>query len=72
MTELAYKSENDLFFEGENFDEKMDWYDDLDPNKPEDALKLRAGQKFSYLVTMWFLNRISSWEDFYEVDSEKS
>jgi len=72
MTELAYKGENDLFFEGENFDEKMDWYDSLDPNKPEDAVKLRAGQKFSYLVTMWFLNRISSWEDFYEVDSEKS
>lgn len=69
MTELAYKNENEKFFQGNSFDEQMDWYDTLNDKNPEDEIKLKAGQKFSYLITMWFLNRINSWEEFYKVDS---
>jgi hypothetical protein len=72
MTELAYKNEKEPFFSGETFDEKMDWYDNLNDSVKEDAIKLKAGQRFSYLITMWFLNRINSWEDFAAIDSDSS
>lgn len=68
MTELAYKNENEKFFQGNTFEEQMDWYDTLNDKNPDDEIKLKAGQKFSYLITMWFLNRINSWEEFYKID----
>lgn len=72
MTELAYKNEKDPFFQGDTFDAKMDWYDSLNDSDPEDSIKLKAGQRFSYLITMWFLNRINSWEDFASIDSSEN
>lgn len=68
LSQLSFASENEPFFVGKTFDEKMDWYDSLDPDNEEDAFKLRVGQRFNYFVTMWALNRVSSWLDFKDVD----
>lgn len=70
LSELAYKNENESFFKGNTFEEKMDWYDGLSPENNTDAIMLRAGKKFSYLITIWFLGRVNSWEDFYSADQE--
>jgi hypothetical protein len=69
LTELAYKSENEKFFTGNTFDEKLDWYDDLNPDSEDDIYIIKIGQKFNYLITLWFLNKITSWQDFMVVDS---
>lgn len=70
LSEIAYRNENETFLKGNNFDEKMDWYESLDPENENDAIMLRAGRRFGYLITMWFLGRINSWEDFYNSDTE--
>jgi hypothetical protein len=64
LSQLSYKNETENFFHGETFDEKMDWYDDLDPDNEDDAFLIKVAQKFNYLITMWFLNRANSWDDF--------
>ena len=61
-----------LFFEGKNIEEQLDWYDSLDPNKEEEFEKIKIGQKFSYLITLWYLNKISSFEEFKEADLSKN
>lgn len=68
LSQLSYSSETEQFFVGKTFDEKMDWYDGLDPDKEDEAFKLRVGQRFNYFITMWALNRIASWLDFKDVD----
>jgi|694.fasta_scaffold13505_3 hypothetical protein len=69
LTQLAYKSEDEQFFNGENYDEMLDWYDQLDPDNEDEAFIIKVGQRFNYLITLWFLNRISNWQDFKDSDS---
>lgn len=68
LTELSYKNENEKFFAGDSFDSKLDWYDELNTDNEEDAYLIKIGQKFNYLITLWFLNRIHGWQDFATVD----
>jgi hypothetical protein len=69
LTELAYKNENEKFFEGATFDQKLDWYDGLNIDDENDAYIIKIGQRFNYLITLWFLNKINGWQDFTLVDS---
>lgn len=69
LTELSYQNENEKFFKGNTFDEKLDWYDELNPDNEDDAYFIKIGQKFNYLITLWFLNKINGWQDFVTVDS---
>ena len=69
LTELSYKNENEKFFKGDSFDAKLDWYDDLNPENEDDAYLIKMGQKFNYLITLWFLNKINGWQDFVTLDS---
>lgn len=69
LTELSYKNENEKFFKGDSFDAKLDWYDELNPDNEDDAYIIKMGQKFNYLITLWFLNKINGWQDFVTVDS---
>jgi hypothetical protein len=68
LTELSYQNENEKFFKGNTFDEKLDWYDELNPDNEDDAYLIKIGQKFNYLITLWFLNKINGWQDFVTVD----
>lgn len=68
LTELSYKNENEKFFKGNTFDEKLDWYDELDQDNEDEAYLIKIGQKFNYLITLWFLNKINGWQDFVTVD----
>lgn len=72
MTELAYKDESTPFFVGQSLDEKLDWYEDLDENDAAQKISLKAGQRFSYFISLWFLNRISSFEDFESADGDST
>lgn len=72
LTQLSYQTENEKFFKGKNFDEMLDWYDGLSNDSEEEAFLIKTGQRFNYLITLWFLNRITSWEDFKESDSGPS
>jgi hypothetical protein len=69
LTELAYKNENEKFFEGTSFDQKLDWYDGLNLDDENDVYLVKIGQRFNYLITLWFLNKINQWQDFVLVDS---
>jgi hypothetical protein len=69
LTQLAYENENEKFFKGDSFDEMLDWYDELTQDTEEDAFLIKMGQRFNYLITLWFLNRISTWQDFKDTDS---
>lgn len=72
LTQLAYQNENEKFFKGDNFDEMLDWYDGLSQDSDEEAFLIKTGQRFNYLITLWFLNRISTWQDFKDSDSASS
>lgn len=72
LTQLSYESESDKFFKGDNFDEMLDWYDNLSQDSEDEAFLIKIGQRFNYLITLWFLNRISSWQDFKDSDSASS
>lgn len=70
LTQLSYKGEKEQFFQGRTVDEKLDWYDELDSSGDDakDLFAIQIGQRMNYLVTLWFLGRISSWEDFADTD----
>ncbi len=70
LTQLSYKGEREQFFQGKTVDEKLDWYDELDSSgeNPKDSFLIQIGQRMNYLITLWFLGRISTWEDFAETD----
>jgi hypothetical protein len=71
VLQLAYKQEGDEyvpFFEGEAFKDKLDNYDIIEENgdvQLSDVIK-----RFTYLITLWFLGRIDSTEDFQSFDKE--
>ena len=69
LTQISYKNENEKFFKGDTFDAKLDWYDELDADDENDEYVIKIGQRFNYLITLWFLNKISGWQDFIAVDS---
>jgi hypothetical protein len=69
LSQLSYEDENQKFFKGDNFDEMLDWYDQLSPDSEDEAFLIKIGQRFNYLITLWFLNRISTWQDFKDSDS---
>ena len=71
LCHLSYAENDTPFFDGNTLDEKLDWYDSLDPEKQEDFEKIKIGQKFSYLITLWYLNKIGSFEDFKSADLSK-
>lgn len=71
LCHLSFIENDNSFFEGNTLEEKLDWYDSLDPDKEEDFQKIKIGQKFSYLITLWYLNKISSFEDFKSADLSK-
>lgn len=68
LCNLSYADNDTPFFEGNSIDEKLDWYDSLDGQKEADLEKIKIGQKFSYLITLWYLNKIASFDDFKSAD----
>lgn len=66
LCNLSFDENGQEFFQGQTLDDKLDWYDSIDPEKDGDILKI--GQRFSYLITLWFLNRLDSFESFKEAD----
>jgi hypothetical protein len=67
LLNLSFDEDGNKFFKGKTFDEQVDWYDSLDPEK--DAFNLKVAQRFNLLITLWFLNRLSDWKDFKNNDS---
>lgn len=68
LCNISFSENDEPFFKGNTVEDKLDWYDSLDPNNENDAAILKIGQRFSYLITLWFLNRISTFDEFKEVD----
>jgi hypothetical protein len=66
LCNLSFDEDQKEFFQGPSVDDKLDWYDSLDPEKDADLIKI--GQRFSYLITLWFLNKLESFEDFKNAD----
>lgn len=71
LTQLSYKNEKQQFFVGNSVDEKLDWYDMLDysGNNVDELFQVKVGQRFNYLITLWFLGRISTPEEFAAADA---
>jgi hypothetical protein len=74
LVNMAYKSESESFFPGKTIDEKLDWYDSLDSSNDNknDEFLISVGQRINYLVTLWFLGRVSTPEEFFAADSEST
>ena len=74
LTTLAHRTVGDSiekFFEGDTFEEKLDFYDGFDAETEEGEYLIKVAQKFNYFVTLWFLNRVSTYEQFAEIDDDK-
>jgi hypothetical protein len=71
VLQLAYKHSGDKyvpFFEGESFNDKLDNYDLIEESgsvELSDVIK-----RFTYLITLWFLGRINTVEDFQSFDND--
>lgn len=75
LTKLSYKTTTDgivQFFEGETFEDKLDFYDSFSSQTDEGQYLIKIAQKFNYFITLWFLGRISTYEQFAEVDVDKT
>lgn len=68
LCNLSYDENQEPFFKGQSVEEKLDWYDSLDSKNDSDADMLKIGQRFSYLITLWFLNRIGTPDQFKDAD----
>lgn len=64
LVNLAMNENDTNFFQGRSVDEKLDWYDSLDSSVKSEDEKIKIGHRFSYLITLWYLNKITSTEDF--------
>ena len=71
VLQLAYRVEDGKylpFFEGESFNDKLDNYDIIEDTgnvEISDVIK-----RFTYLITLWFLGRIETTEDFTAFDKD--
>lgn len=71
VLQLAYKFDGEkyvAFFEGDSFNDKLDNYDLIEESgsvELSDVIK-----RFTYLVTLWFLGRINTVEDFKSFDDD--
>jgi hypothetical protein len=52
------------FFDGEAFDEKLNSYDIFEDLNKEDSTNLIAIRRLTYLITLWFLGKAETEEDF--------
>jgi hypothetical protein len=52
------------FFDGESFDEKLNSYDIFEDLNNENNLNIIAIRRFTYLITLWFLGKVETEEDF--------
>lgn len=70
VTTLVYRENNGKFtpfFDGKTFDDKLDQYDDLE-QEGEHEFELAVLRRATYLITLWFLGRATSEEDFKNFD----
>jgi len=56
-------------FSGETFEEKLESYDFYEEDQKEDSFILGVIRRLTYLITLWFLGRIDSLDDFKQFDS---
>ena len=52
------------FFEGETFEEKLDAYDVFEETNAEDNINILGIRRLTYLITLWFLGKADTEEDF--------
>jgi hypothetical protein len=52
------------FFDGETFDEKLNSYDIFEDLNSENSINLIAIRRLTYLITLWFLGKVETEEDF--------
>jgi hypothetical protein len=55
---------------GESHDEQLDYYDELEEDAVKNKMILYVLRRLTYLITLWFLGRISNEEDFSLYDKE--
>jgi len=67
LVHISYDENGKKFFEGNSVNEQLDWYDSLDPEK--ESFTIKVAQRFNYLITLWFLNRVADWKDFKKNDT---
>jgi len=69
---IFYKKENNNyipFFEGESYEDKLNYYDSLEDSGETNSFLLGALRRATYLITLWFLGRAEKNEDFEFFDS---
>jgi len=52
------------FFDGETFDEKLNSYDIFEDSNSESSINLISIRRLTYLITLWFLGKVETEEDF--------
>jgi hypothetical protein len=79
VVNLAYKKSGDNYlpiFEGNNFEEKLDFYDSLEENSENDKFLIPILRRLTYLITLWFLGKAEDsaefkyFDDLYSKDSK--
>jgi hypothetical protein len=74
VTNLFYQESNGdfvKFFDKANLDDNLDRYDEIEESD-DDELTKSSIRRVSYLVTLWFLGRADTEEDFKELDEANS
>lgn len=73
VLQLSYtqneQNEYTPIFNGDTFEEKLGSYDFYEDNQDEDSFILGIIRRFTYLITLWFLGRIDSGDDFKQFDA---
>jgi hypothetical protein len=74
VTNLFHKESNGdfvKFFDKPNLDDNLDRYDEIEESNEDDIIKSSI-RRVSYLVTLWFLGRADTEEEFKELDEANS
>jgi len=69
---LSYEKDGDNYkpiFKGENFEEKLLQYDSFEEEENKYEFLLGVIRRITYLVTLWFLGRVDTVEDFVLFDN---
>jgi hypothetical protein len=69
---LSYKEENGNYFplfEGISFEDKLAEYDNLEEEEDKNEFMLSSIRRITYLITLWFLGRAETKEDFKSFDT---